>query len=134
MISLRTFALVALPLAVVGATAGAGPALAAGTSHGDGVVVRAAGSCTGTTDWKLKAKPDNAKVEVEFEVDSNKVGQTWTWALTDNGAAVAKGMSVTKAPSGSFSVARRITNKAGSDVIRFTAKHAGETCTGSVSV
>ncbi len=132
MISLRTYALVALPLAVVGATAGAGPALAAGTSHGGGGVVRAAGSCTGTTNWKLKAKPDNRKLEVEFEVDSNKAGQTWAWRLTDNGAAVARGTSVTKAPSGSFSVNRRIANRAGADVVRFTATHAGETCTGSV--
>lgn len=134
MISLRTCTLVALPLAVVGATAVAGPALAAETSHGGGTVVSAAGSCSGTTDWKLKAKPDNGRLEVELEVDSNRVGQSWSWTLTDNGAAVARGTSVTKAPSGSFSVERRIANKAGADVVRFTARHAGETCTGSVRV
>ncbi len=133
MISLRTYALVALPLAVVGATAAAGPASAAGTAHGGGAVT-AAGSCSAASTWKLKAKVDNAKVEVEFQVDSNKVGQSWTWTLADDGTAVARGTSVTRAPSGSFTVVRRIANRAGTDVVRFTAKHAGETCTGSVRV
>ena len=33
------------------------------------------GNCSGATDWKLKAKPDDGRLEVEGEVDSNKRGQ-----------------------------------------------------------
>ena len=64
--------------------------------------VRADGTCSAGATWKLKAKNDNGALEVEAEVDSNVVGQTWTWRLKDNGVRVANGSSVTVAPSGSF--------------------------------
>ena len=35
------------------------------------------GSCSGSADWKLKAKHDSGVIETEFEVDSNRTGQTW---------------------------------------------------------
>jgi len=46
---------------------------AAHAKDDDGEVIRT-GSCSGTADWKLKAKRDDGGIEVEWEVDSNKAG------------------------------------------------------------
>ena len=96
--------------------------------------VRAAGNCSAATDWKLKAKADNGRLDVEYEIDSNKVGQLWTVTLTDNGVKVYSGSRVTAAPSGSFSVATKVPNRAGTDSLVATAKNSrtGETCRGAV--
>ena len=107
----------------------AGPAQAKG---GDDVVRR--GSCTGATHWKLKVKPDDGRLEVEAEVDSNRVGQTWGWRLVHNGSTSASGTATTTAPSGSFEVRRRMVNLAGTDTITLRASNArtGERCVGTV--
>ena len=42
--------------------------------------VRVIGDCSARTDWKLKAKERDGGLEVEFEVDSNRVGQTCDFA------------------------------------------------------
>lgn len=92
--------------------------------------VRASGTCSRGAVWKLKAKADDGRLEVELEVDSNRVGQVWSWSMSDNGARVASGSARTLAPSGSFEVERRIANRAGADVITATSRHAatGQTC------
>ena len=84
------------------------PTLAAGTAQAksDADVVNR-GSCTGSTNWKIKAKPDDGRIEVESEIDSNKNGQKWRWVLKHDGSVSARGTSTTRAPSGSFSVERR---------------------------
>jgi hypothetical protein len=93
------------------------------------------GSCTGASTAKLKAKPDNGKLEVEFEVDQNKNGVKWNYRFRRNGKSVAHGARRTKAPSGSFSVTRRIGNPAGKDKISAVAKRAsGETCRASLTI
>ena len=101
----------------------------------DGEVIRR-GSCTGASDWKLKAKPDDGRLEVEFEVDSNRNGQVWSVRMTDNGVQVFSGTRTTQPPSGSFSVERRIANRAGADTIRARATNArtGESCTGNLQI
>ena len=66
--------------------------------------------------------------------NSNHAGQTWSWKILDNGTKAASGRSTTAGRSGSFSVERRITDRAGTDTITFRAKHAGEVCTGTVSL
>jgi hypothetical protein len=106
------------------------PAAAKGGHPG----VRAAGSCSGPSHWTLKAKADDGRLEVEGEVDNNVNGRTWNWQLFDKGAKVASGKAVTHAPSGSFSIERRIANRAGTDVITFKARsvRTGETCSGTV--
>ena len=93
------------------------------------------GSCSAGTDWKIKAKSDDGRIEVEAEIDSNKVGQTWHWKLRQNGAVVASGSSRTKAPSGSFSVERKPANRAGTDhfVFRAVNPNSGEVCRATVS-
>jgi hypothetical protein len=95
-----------------------------------GVRVQTSGDCVARTDWKLKAKNDDGRIEVEFEVDSNRNGQRWAVTIKDNGTKVWSGRRTTKAPSGSFSVEKRIANRAGADLIVATARNlrTGETC------
>jgi hypothetical protein len=129
--TIRTAIAVALPLAIAASVAATTPAFAK-----DGEV-RKSGVCAGSnTTWKLKAAPDNGRLEVEFEVDSNHVGQTWNWKMFDNNAQVAAGTSKTVAPSGSFDVRRIIANKAGTDNIRARATNpaTGVVCQGALSI
>jgi hypothetical protein len=77
--------------------------------------------CSGSTNAKLKVAPDDGRLQVEWEVDSNRVGQTWSVRLTDQGVTVFKSTRITRAPSGSFGVERRITDRAGTDRIVATA-------------
>ena len=91
------------------------------------------GSCSGSADWKLKVKTDDGRLEVEGEVDSNVNGQSWGWVLKHNGSVTARGTSRTVAPSGSFDVARRVVDLAGTDRIVFKATHNGQVCRGVVN-
>ena len=108
----------------------AGPAQAKG--GGDDVVRR--GSCTASAHWKLKVKPDDGRLKVEAEVDSNRVGQTWHWRLVHNGSTSASGTRKTTAPSGSFEVRRLMVNRLGTDTVPLRASNArsGERCVGTV--
>jgi hypothetical protein len=110
-------------------TAGA-PALA----KGGGNDVRTAGTCQGGAHWKLKAKADDGRIEVEGEVDSNRAGQTWNWTLTHNGAAAGSGTRKTAGASGSFEVRRVTGNRAGTDSYTFTARRPGtsQVCRGTL--
>ena len=103
-----------------------GPALA----NDDDVIRR--GSCTGATDWKLKASPEDGRIEVEGEVDSNRDGQTWRWRIRHNGSLSARGTATTQPPSGSFEVRRLLVDAAGTDTIVFRARNprTDEVCRG----
>jgi hypothetical protein len=94
------------------------------------------GACSGTSDWKLKLSPDNGKIEVEYQVDSNKAGQTWKVRLFENGNRIFAGTRTTQAPSGSFTVRVLAANTAGSDSFRARAENVnnGEICGGSASI
>lgn len=125
-------------IAAVGITAVAlgplaGLGVAAHASDGDYRVQRT-GSCSGSADWKLKAKQDDGRIEVEFEVDSNRNGQRWNVRLLRDGSLVWSGTRTTLAPSGSFDVERRISNSRGDDVIVGRAVHpaTGQVCRGRV--
>jgi hypothetical protein len=109
--------------------------VAASPASAKGRVVRSSGTCSNGAHWKLKAKADDRRLEVEFEVDTNRNGQKWTVKLRDNGATVYSGTRTTSAPSGSFSVNRLIANRAGADVITAKATRAGTgaTCSGSAT-
>jgi hypothetical protein len=119
-------------IAVVGIVGLLGVAPMAMAKDGD-VIKR--GSCSGASDWKLKLSPENGRIEVEFEVDSNKVGQTWKVRLTKNGTQIFSGTKMTQAPSGSFTVRKATSNGAGNETIRGRAVNAktGETCVGSAT-
>jgi hypothetical protein len=109
-----------------------GPALASHGHGNDGQVKT--GSCSDGARWKVKAKADDNRIEVEGEVDSNTAGQTWAWKIQDDGVKVSTGRSTTGGRSGSFSVERRITDGDGTDSITFRATHAGQVCKGTVSL
>ena len=107
---------------------------AASASANDGDVIRR-GGCSGASDWKLKASPEDGRIEVEGEVDSNKAGQTWNWRIVHNGSLSAKGTKKTVAPSGSFEVRRLLVNVKGDDTIVFRAvnPNSGEVCRGALT-
>ena len=100
---------------------------------GDGRVIRT-GDCSGASNWKLKAKPDDGRLEVEADVDQNRNGVLWKVKLRRNGKTVVSANRRTKAPSGSLSLDRRIANPAGTDTISLVATRDGETCRGSLNV
>lgn len=116
--------LMALPIA-----AQAAPALA-----NDGDVIRR-GSCSGASDWKLKLSPENGRIEVEFEVDQNRSGDTWSVTMRDNGVLFFRGQRTTQPPSGSFEVRDVTNNRAGADhvVARATNQRTGEVCRGTAT-
>jgi hypothetical protein len=94
------------------------------------------GSCSGRTDWKVKAKPDDGRIELEAEIDSNRNGQAWRWRIRHNGTLSARGTSFTRGPSGSFEVERRMADLAGTDVfvVRAVNKVTGERCRGAITL
>ena len=91
------------------------------------------GSCSSYGTWKLKAKADDGRIEVELEIDTNRDGQTFDTTLRRDGALVWSGSRTTRAPSGSFSVERRISNSAGDDVIVGRAVRGSNVCRGQVT-
>ena len=123
----RTTGLVAF--AALAAVALPAPAVAK-----DGDVIRR-GSCSAGADWKLKASPEDGRIEVEGEVDSNQKGQTWKWRLVHNGSVTARGTATTTGPSGSFDVRRVVVNLEGDDNLRFRARHpdSDERCNGALT-
>ncbi len=98
--------------------------------------VRVAGTCSAAVQSKLKAGARDGGIEAEFEVDSNRNGQTWTWSFTDNGVKVASGTARTGGRSGSFEVQRKIPNRAGADriVARGANAATGKTCTAALTI
>lgn len=96
---------------------------------------RVTGTCTDGSTVKLKAKPDDGRLEVEFEVDQNRNDVRWKVRGRRNGKLVIKTSAVTKAPSGSFSVERRIADPAGSDRIAVRATSpSGEVCKAALTI
>ena len=79
------------------------------------VAAQASGRCSMGSHWTMKAKPDNGRMELELEVDSNRNGQRWTVRITDNRSLIFAGTKVTVAPSGSFEVRRLTANQVGID-------------------
>jgi hypothetical protein len=128
---MKTMTRAAVAVAVVMTVAGAATPAMAGS---DDVIRR--GSCTGASDWKLKLSPEDGRLEVEFEVDSNVVGQTWNVRLFQNGTRIFAGSRQTTGPSGSFELRRLANNTAGRDSFRARAANAstGEVCVGTASI
>ena len=83
---------------------GRGGADDGGPRDRDRADVRVAGSCTGPSSAKLKLSPEDGRVEVELEVDQNRVGRRWGVVLKRNGTAVLRRAATTTAPSGSLEV------------------------------
>ena len=116
----------AAALALSGAVLAAPPIASAKNGNG----VRATGTCTQSSTSKLKLSGENARIEVEFEVDQNRNGVRWTVTLRRNGALSVSTRATTRSPSGSFSVRRLLTNGSGGDVVSARAvSPSGEVCT-----
>ena len=100
----------------------------------DGDVIQR-GSCSQGATWKLKASPENGRIEVEGEIDTNRVGQKWRWRMSHNGSLSARGRATTTAPSGSFERRRVLVNLNGRDSFVFRARHraSGQVCVARVN-
>ncbi|GBC86156.1 hypothetical protein HRbin12_00141 [bacterium HR12] len=96
---MRSRMVMAVLATLVLATLAAAPAAQA--KAGD-VIER--GSCSGESTWKLKLSPEDGRIEVEFEVDQNVVGDAWRVRILHDGELVFRGRRTTEAPSGSFEV------------------------------
>jgi len=120
---------------VVGMAAVMALAIAPAAIAGSREVVRS-GSCSAASDWELKVGPDDGRIELEFEVDSNVVGQRWNVAIRQDGNRIFRGSRVTQGPSGSFDVERHPANTAGADrfVARATNRVTGEVCVGRATL
>jgi hypothetical protein len=110
--------------------------LTAPSKNGGGTTVkRVTGTCTDGSTAKLKVKPDDARLETEFEVDQNRNGVKWEVRIRRDGNLVVRTNATTRAPSGSFSVERRVKDGAGSDRITARATSpSGEVCTAGLTV
>jgi hypothetical protein len=115
----------AVAAGVIAALAIAGTTTAATAKDGD---IRAVGSCTGSSTSKIKLSAENGRIEVEFEVDQNRVGVRWSVAVRQRGQVVRRLSRVTRAPSGSFEARVVLPNRAGADRISAVGTRAGESC------
>ena len=108
---------------------------AAPASAKGGDDVRKSGRCSAGSTWTMKAKPHDGRIEVELEIDSNRVGQVWSVAMADNGHRIFTGSRRTVAPSGSFEVELRTANRAGTDRFTATARTASrEVCSVALTI
>ncbi|MGH2527095.1 MAG: hypothetical protein ACRDG2_10150 [Actinomycetota bacterium] len=103
-------------------------------SAGDGDVIRE-GPCSGRSDWKLKLSPEDGRIEVEFEVDQNVVGDEWRVRIRHDGEIAFRGTRTTRGASGSFELRIVEPNNAGADNFRARARNLStdEVCAGSAS-
>ena len=114
---MRKITLVGLCCAVLGSLA---RAAAPGALAKDGDV-RVAGTCTKASTSKLKLSNENGRIEVEFEVDQNRVGRVWAVAVRRNGVVVGR-QTRSLVPRAAPSTARLLlANRAGTDRISATA-------------
>jgi hypothetical protein len=111
------------------------PVALAGPAHAGNDDVIHRGQCSGSATWKLKASPQDGRIEVEGEIDTNRNGQLWRWQLWHNGSLTASGSRLTQAPSGSFEVRRVVVNLAGTDHLTFRARNpqTGQVCVGRLA-
>jgi hypothetical protein len=131
--SRRSLGVLALGASLIIPTAVAGPAMAKDGHDGrGGAAVTARGACTGADGWKLKAKHDDGRLEVEFEVDTDVAGQVWNIALTDNGSSVFKSARTTGLDG--IEVEVHPADRVGPDLIHAVATRGTHVCVGSVTL
>ncbi|HEY2802916.1 MAG TPA: hypothetical protein VGJ67_03250 [Actinomycetota bacterium] len=114
--------------------AGIFSAAPAAMAKGGDVIRR--GTCTGSSASKIKLSKEDGRIEVQFEVDENKAGDTWKVKLRHNGDVFFTGNRTTQAPSGSFEVRKLVNDAAGTDTVRARARNLStdEVCTATASI
>jgi hypothetical protein len=120
-----------VPLLLATAAVAAAPATALAKGGDDNRVERR-GTCTSGSTAKLKLKSDDGRLETEFEVDQNRNGVRWRVTLRRNGTVVVSTRATTRAPSGSFSVERRIAR--GGTITARAVSPSGEVCSARASL
>jgi len=128
-----------LLIATAAITAGlAAPLVATATpafaSGGGGGGVSSSGACTNGGHFELKAKHDDGKIEMEYQVDSNRAGQMWAVRITDNGKVVVSRHATTAGASGSFTIRKVIADQLGPDKIHAHATFKNRICGGTVTL
>ncbi len=100
------------------------------------VEVRRSGECSVASQWRIRIKVREDRARIKFQVDSNVVGEEWTYSVSDNGTEVLSGSRRTHAPSGDFTVQRKWRGgQSGSHSVTATATNpqTGETCEGAAA-
>jgi len=127
----HSYAAAAAGAVLLGSLIAAAPAHAGGTNF-----TEETGACSMVSTWDMKAKPVARGIEMEFSVDSNRLGQAWAFRLTNNGNLLFAGNRTTTGISRSFSVDKILTDMAGTDrlVVKATNAKTGEVCRGHVAL
>jgi hypothetical protein len=122
-------------IGVIGLTMGALFAAAPAAMAKGGSAVTRQGACSGAADWKMSVKPEDGKVQVEFEVEHAKPGQTWAVRMADNGTQIFSGPRTANTVH-KFSVRKLTANRVGSDKVTATATNnaTGQVCNASATL
>jgi hypothetical protein len=110
-------ALLALPLFGTASALAKGGGGHGGGGRDDRPEVRVGGVCGRGASSKLKVKARDGGLEVEFEVDHRRSGELWRVVLVQERRVAWRGRARTHAPSGSFSLERRLGDYPGPDQI-----------------
>lgn len=92
------------------------------------------GDCSGAATWKLRASPENGRIEVDAAVDSAGPGEEWKWRLLHNDSVTARNDATTKGPDGVFDIERTVVDLKGGDELKFVARNteSDERCSGTL--
>ena len=85
---------------------------------------RARGNCSRSADWELRAKTRDGRLEVRFEIDTNRRGQQWIYTIRSDGTLTATGKRTTSSSGGSFRVQRTLTDPPGTTRVTATARNS----------
>ena len=85
--------------------------------------VLVAGTCGQGASARLELRRDATGIEVRFEVDRRRGGETWRVVLVQEGQVAWRGRGPTGSPGGRLRVTRRIRDLGGAD--RITVRGAG---------
>ena len=124
-------------IAISVATLFASLAAATPAQAGGGDFTEEAGACSMVSAWDMKAKPvAGGRIEMEYSVDSNRLGQAWAIRVSNNRTLLFKVNRTTNGISRSFSVDKMLKDRAGTDrfVARTTNTRTGEVCRAHVAL
>jgi hypothetical protein len=109
--------------------------LAAGPANAGDDEVRREGSCSGQSDWEMRIRRDDGRLEVRWRVDSRIPGQTWRMRVFHDGERIAAATRTTNRDGEATIDLRGVPNHAGEDVFRGRARNPNteETCSGSAT-